>query len=70
MDQPEQMWDKVSVPEYQYWTLGMQGSSWTISSIMDVKLMEWGCPWGLGPPVSIGSGRSSHTESQQQFSNL
>lgn len=42
---------KVSVLESQYWTLGMQGSSWTISSIMDVRLMEW--------EVSLGTGSSS-----------
>lgn len=64
VDQPEQMWGKVSVPETQHWTLGMPASSWTISSIMDAKLMEWGCPWGLGPPVPVGSERPGHTASE------
>lgn len=66
VDQPEQTWGKVNGLESQYWTLGMQGSSWAfLTSIMDVKLMEWRCLWGLGPPVPIGSERPSHTESQQ-----
>lgn len=64
VDQSEQMWAKVSVPETQLWTLGIPASSWPISSIMDAKLMEWGCPWGLGPPVPVGSERPGHTASE------
>lgn len=52
------------MPESQHRPLGMPGSSWPISSIMDAKLMEWGCPWGLGPPVPVGSERPGHTASE------